>query len=180
MDTVETRMIRADMETVRIEGGRLGELYGHHVDHAFRLAYLLTGERTLAEDLAQDAFVRMAGRVLRVHTDADFAAYLRRTVVNLANSYFRRRRLEHAYLQRHMTMAGPISDEPDLGTRDVMRLALLTLPIRQRTAVVLRYYEDLSESQVAELMKCRPGTVRSLASRGIATLRSQMRGGRDG
>src|SRR5213082_409241 len=80
--------------------GRLGELYLQHADDAVRLAYLLTGERVLAEDLVQDAFVRLAGRLVHLRDPGAFDAYLRRTVVNLCNSQFRRRRVERAYLQR--------------------------------------------------------------------------------
>lgn len=164
--------MRADVDAVRIEGGRLAELYGRHIDDAFRLALLLTGQRALAEDLAQDAFVRVAGRELLLRHQGDFSAYLRKTVVNLANSHFRRRRVELRFLERQAGLPSRSTDEPDVATRNALRLALLSLPKRQRTAVVLRFYEDLSESQAAELMRCRPGTVRSLASRGIATLRT--------
>src|SRR2546425_9958607 len=80
--------------------GRLGELYVRHGDAAVRLAYLLTGDRALAEDLVQDAFVKLAGRLVHLRDPGAFDAYLRRTVVNLANSYYRRKRLERAYLKR--------------------------------------------------------------------------------
>src|ERR687887_2103997 len=82
------------------ETGRLGDLYLRHADEAVRLAYLLTGDRHLAEDLVQDAFVRLAGRLVHLRDPGAFHAYLRRTIVNLSNSYFRRRRVERAYLER--------------------------------------------------------------------------------
>src|SRR6058998_3162610 len=80
--------------------GRLGELYLRHAHDAVRLAYLLTGDRALAEDLVQDAFVRLAGRLVHLRDPCAFDAYLRRTVVNLSRSHFRRKKVERAYLQR--------------------------------------------------------------------------------
>ncbi len=86
------RVEQADVELVRIEGGRLSDLYRLYADGATRLAYLITGDRALAEDLVQDAFVKLAGRLLHLRDSGGFEAYLRRTVVNLANSHFRRRK----------------------------------------------------------------------------------------
>src|SRR3954447_9659168 len=82
------------------ETNRLGVLYLRHADGAVRLAYLLTGDMTLAEDVVQDAFVRLAGRLVHLRDPGAFEAYLRRTVVNLSRSHFRRRYVERAYLQR--------------------------------------------------------------------------------
>src|SRR5947208_10105937 len=91
---------REDAYVTEGEGGRLAELYVRHSAEATRLAYMLTGDRQLAEDLVQDAFVRLAGRLVHLRDPGAFDAYLRRTVVNLCNSQFRRRRVERAYLQR--------------------------------------------------------------------------------
>src|SRR5438309_10196048 len=94
-------MLRSSVDRLAApDTGRLGELYVRHADDAVRLAYLLTGERALAEDVVQDAFVRLAGRLVHLRDPGAFDAYLRRTVVNLCNSQFRRRRVERAYLQR--------------------------------------------------------------------------------
>jgi RNA polymerase sigma-70 factor (sigma-E family) len=162
--------MRAEVrERVRIEGGTLASLYAAHSHDALRLAYLLTGDRGLAEDLVQDAFVRLAGRLLHLRDRDGFRAYLRTTIVNLTRSHFRRRRLELRYTEQRVPE--PVADPPDLSDREEMRRALLTLPIRQRTAVVLRYYEDLSEAQTADLMRVRRAAVRSLVSRGMDTLR---------
>jgi RNA polymerase sigma-70 factor (sigma-E family) len=173
-------MMKAEVEAVRIEGGRLAELYRLHIDQAFRLAYLLTADRELARDLAQDAFVRLTGRLLHLRRPGDFQAYLRTTVVNLANSHFRRRRVERGYLRRQSELRQLRGDDRDLEVKDQLQRALLALPVRQRTAIVLRFYEDLSETQTAELMRCRTGTVRSLVSRGMQTLRTDLKGARDG
>ena len=169
-------MMQADVEPVLIEGSRLADLYARYADGAVRLAYLITGDRHLAEDLVQDAFVRLAGRLLHLRDPGAFEAYLRRTVVNLANSHFRRRKVEQRYVERERGHPAARAEGPDVGTRDAARTALRTLPVRQRTAIVLRFYEDLSEAQTAELMGCRPGTVKSLTSRGMDKLRPLMVG----
>jgi RNA polymerase sigma-70 factor (sigma-E family) len=159
--------------------GRLGELYLRHADDAVRLAYLLTGNRALAEDLVQDAFVRLAGRLVHLRDPGAFEAYLRRTVVNLTNSHFRRRRVERAYLERARGAIGPRGVQLSVRSfedREDLWKALMRLSARQRAALVLRFYEDLPERQVAEILRCRPGTVKSLVSRGLETLREEVRG----
>src|SRR5437899_8198778 len=100
------------------EAGRLGELYLAHADGAVRLAYLLTGDRALAEDLVQDAFVKLAGRLVHLRDPGAFDAYLRRTVVNLANSYYRRKRPERAYLKRQEREARLAEVGIDASARD--------------------------------------------------------------
>jgi RNA polymerase sigma-70 factor (sigma-E family) len=161
-------------------GGRLAELYRRHAAEAIRLAYMLTGDRALAEDLAQDAFVKVAGRLTHLRDPDAFDAYLRRTVVNLTNSYFRRKRLERAYLTRSASEPLGSAEAPDTGSRDELWRGLQRLPARQRTAIVLRIYEDLSVDRVAEILGCRPGTVRSLVSRGLSELRIHVRSDGDG
>jgi hypothetical protein len=69
-----------EAEAVRVEGGALDRLYRLHIDHAFRLAYLLTGNRALAEERAQDAFMKVAGRLLHLRRPGDFGAYLGKVV----------------------------------------------------------------------------------------------------
>src|SRR5438045_7060440 len=103
-------MLSADVRRLEeTETGRLGELYLRHADSAVRLAYLLTGDHALAEDLVQDAFVRLAGRLVHLRDPGAFEAYLRRTVVNLSHSHFRRRKVERVYLERERgaTWLGP-------------------------------------------------------------------------
>lgn len=170
--------METEVEAMRVEGRTLDQLYRLHIDQAFRLAYLLTGDRTVAEDLAQDAFMRIAGRLLHLRRPGDFGAYLRKTVVSIAMSHFRRRRVEERYLRRQSGLRSDQDGQPDLGARDQMRVALLRLPRRQRTAIALRFYEDLSDDQVAEVMGCRPATVRSLVARGLRALRPLLEGDR--
>ncbi|HEV8622222.1 MAG TPA: SigE family RNA polymerase sigma factor [Actinomycetota bacterium] len=153
---------------------RLEELYRAHAPEAMRLAYLLTGDRVLAEDLTQDAFVKVLGHFQDLRNRDAFWWYLRRTVVNLSRSSFRRRQVERAYLGRQRppeAIAGP-----DVGERERVRRALLNLRPEQRAAVVLRYYEDMSEADTAEILGRPLGTVKSMVSRGIDRLREELTG----
>lgn len=166
-------MIAEMSERTRMSGGRLADLYRDQSAGAWRLAYLLTGDRTLADDLVQDAFVRIAGRFLDFRDRAGAAAYVRKTVTSLAMSRFRRAALErsNATATRAATDGdgtGPVDD------RDALWRALAALPDRQRAALVLRFYEDLPDEQIADTLSCRPATVRSLLSRGLAALRERI------
>jgi RNA polymerase sigma-70 factor (sigma-E family) len=162
--------------TREMESGRLGDLFERHAPDAVRLAYLITGDRSLAEDLVQEAFVRMYGRFRDLRSADAFPWYLRRTVVNLANSHFRHKKVERTYVEREGRRPAD-GWGPDLGARQEMWESLLRLPERQRTAIVLRYYEDMTEAQTAEVLGCRLGTVKSLVSRGLEALRNEMRRG---
>jgi RNA polymerase sigma-70 factor (sigma-E family) len=162
-------------ETTRSDGG-LAELYERHAPAAGRLAYLLTGDRAQAEDLVQEAFVRMVGRFRHLRIPDAFDSYLRRTIVNLHTSQLRRKRFERAYLERQKHAPGLTDTMPDLGAREELWLALRRLPVRQRAAVVLRYYEDLSERDAADALRCSEAAVKSLVARGMETLREQIRG----
>jgi RNA polymerase sigma-70 factor (sigma-E family) len=158
-----------------LESDRLADLYVEHAPDGIRLAFLLTGDRALAEDLVQDAFARLVGRLRHLRDPRAFGAYLRRTIVNLATSHFRHRRVERAYLER--TAAAPkIEPHRNEELDEAMHAVLLRLPQRQRAAIVLRFYEDLSDVQTAELLRCSAGTVRSLVSRAMKTLREALEG----
>jgi RNA polymerase sigma-70 factor (sigma-E family) len=150
----------------------LASLYERHADDAVGLAYLLTGDRGLAEDLVQDAFVRIASRFAHLRDPDVFGAYLRRSVVNLANSHFRRRRVERRHLQG--TAGSEPAVEHDLAVGLTLRDAIYRLPVRQRTALVLRFYEDLTEREIADIMRCRTGAVKQLVFRGMQTLRRDL------
>jgi RNA polymerase sigma-70 factor (sigma-E family) len=152
------------------------ELYLRHSPAALRLAFLITGDRALADDLVQDAFVRLFGRLQHLRNPDAFGAYLRQTVVNLCRMHFRRQRVERTYLRRERQGLREETDGLDLDIREDLWQALLRLPERQRIAIVLHFYEDVSEQQASEALKCRPGTYRSLVSRGIAQLRSTLQG----
>ncbi len=167
--------------TVVSEGlGRPGEggiegLYVRSVPAAVRLAFLITGDPHLAEDIAQEAFIRVAGRFGHLRSAGAFDAYLRKTVVNLCTSQFRHRKVERAYLEREGGRPAASVDPPELGEADELRAALRALPPRQRAAVVLRYYEDLSEQQTGEALGISASAVRSLVLRAMTTLRERIR-----
>lgn len=156
--------------------GSLEDRYVRHAPEALRLAYLLTSDAALAEDITQEAFIRVAGRFRHLRTPDSFDAYLRRTVVNLCMSHHRRRRVERAYLEREARHPTARVEPPDLGSRDEIRGALAALPMRQRAAVVLRYYEDLPEQRVAEVLGCSVPAARSLVFRAMESLRATIGG----
>lgn len=154
---------------------RLETLYDVHFRSALRVAYLLTGDPHLAEDLAQDAFVKVAGRFHDLRSADAFGAYLRRTVVNLSHGYFRRLKVERSYLDRERARARRADVSlPDIEGRDEVVAALAKLPARQRAAVVLRYLEDLSERQTADVMDCSVGAVKSMVNRAMTALRGSL------
>ena len=126
-----------------------------------RLAFLLTGSPDVAQDVVQDAFVSVHRAWSRVR---DPPAYLRRAVVNGCTSHHRR-----MFRERRNRVA-PGSTIVDLGADELFDV-LDTLPARQRAAIVLRYWHDLDESDIASALGCRPGTVGSLLHRAIARLR---------
>jgi RNA polymerase sigma-70 factor (sigma-E family) len=151
----------------------LDDLYVRHTPGAVRLATLITGEADLAQDIAHDAFLRSVGRFRHLRQPEAFEAYLRRAVVNACTSHFRRRKVETAYV-RGQSGAPAAFDEPDHGRRDELRAALSALPPRQRAAVVLRYYADLSEHQAGETLGCSEAAVRSMVARAMETLRERI------
>lgn len=149
---------------------RVEDLYRAHLPGATRLAYLLTGDRATAEDVAQDAFLRVASRLGALRDEAAFGAYLHRAVVNGVRNRARRQRLERL----HPPVPQPPYDLPDVAARDALWQAMLRLPHRQRAALVLRFYLDLSEADIAARLGCRPGTVKSALARGLAALRTRL------
>ena len=159
---------------VSVEHPSLEELYERHVAGAIRLATLLTGDPSAAEDLAHEGFIRSAGRFRHLRTPTSFDAYLKKTVVNLSRQRFRRQRLEREAVRREGVsepMASPPYSPED---RDVVWSAIMRLPFRQRAAIVLRYYEDLSEAQTAVVLHCSARAANSLVSRAMATLRQEL------
>jgi RNA polymerase sigma-70 factor (sigma-E family) len=138
-----------------------------------RLAFGLTGDKWLAEDLAQTALASAYASWWRVRRADDPDAYVRRILINASKS---RRRRSRASEQA----AGPPAEVPDpaadpavtIGERSALLKALGALPPRQRTVVVLRYWEDLSDAQAAALLGCSASTVRSQAARALAKLRA--------
>jgi len=150
----------------------LESLYAEHYLSLVRIATLLLRDHAAAEDAVQDAFVAMHAAWPRLRSVDAAGPYLRQVVVNRCRS--RQRHLQ--VVDRNQ--ASPLPDAPSaedsamvrLDRRDVMH-AIAGLPIRQREAVVMRYYADLSEAEIAAAMGCSRGAVKSHASRGLAALR---------
>ena len=167
-------MVSAEVAEDSRRHGGLAELYERHAPAAGRLAYLLTGSHEQAEDLVQEAFVRVVGRFGHLRMPDAFPAYLRTTIVNLHTSGLRRRRLERAYLEREAGRRVQTASPPDVGNRQALWAALQRLPARQRAVVVLRYYEDLSEAETAHAMRCSVAAVKSMTARAMQTLRERV------
>lgn len=145
-------------------------------DCLLRLAVLLTGDQHEAEDAVAEALTKTWHRWHRVDVE-DPGAYLRRAVVNEVNSSFRRLRTRRRYRERRRgDERGQRATDQQLVDADVVGRALAQLPARQRTAVVLLYYDDLSHAEAASLMGCSVGTVKSSCSRGLDRLRSLLDG----
>ncbi|HEY6294850.1 MAG TPA: SigE family RNA polymerase sigma factor [Streptosporangiaceae bacterium] len=135
-----------------------------------RLAFGLTGDPWMAEDIAQTALARAYVAWWRVSRADDPDAYLRRILVNASKGRFRKRRVtEQPGDLPEVAVEGPA----DLvGERAALLAALRQLPPRQRAVVVLRYWNDLSDAQIAAALGCSAGTVRSQLSRALAALRA--------
>ena len=158
--------------TVLSAEDRLTELYTAHYRSLVRLAAFLTGDRDNAEEVVQDAYVKVHGswRGLREPDKAE--AYLRTAVVNLSRSRLRRKVVAAKHLPEPLgDVASAESSAMRTVQRDLVMGALQQLPPRQREAVVLRYYGDLSEAQTAAAMGCSVGAVKSHTSRAMASLR---------
>lgn len=137
-----------------------------------RTAYLLTGDRASAEDLLQTAFAKLYLSWDRVREREALDGYVRRIMVNERNSLWRRawKRREHS---TDIVPEAVVTDEYDDGQRGEMWRFVQTLPPRQRAVIVLRYYEQLSEAEIADMLGVSTGTVKSQASRALAGLRQR-------
>jgi RNA polymerase sigma-70 factor (sigma-E family) len=150
----------------------LAELVAKSGDQLLRVGYQLTHNRAAAQDLVQDALLHVYGSVRRRgNAPQDWYAYLRRAVVN---EYLRSRRLRSSTeIATELVPESPTAEQLDdrIADRALLWAALGTLAARQRAVLVLRYYEVLTDQEIAALLGCREATVRSLASRGLACLR---------
>ena len=138
-----------------------------------RIAFLLTGDRHLAEDLVQETLLRVVGRWARIAAGGDPDAYVRRALYHQHVSAWRRHRgrTVHLETQRPPERAGP--DEAGAVTDSVaVRVALAMLAPKLRAVIVLRYFEDLTEAQTADVLGCRVGTVKSQTRDALARLRA--------
>lgn len=139
----------------------------------FRLAFLLSGDRHLAEDLVQGTLERTYQHWKRVASAGNPEAYVRRILVNSVTDWRRSRRY---VVEQSLDAAADVPLPGDGGaerleSHDVVVRALRGLPVRMRAVLVLRYFQDLSEAETASVLGCSVGTVKSQASRGLARLR---------
>ncbi|MDP9226633.1 MAG: SigE family RNA polymerase sigma factor, partial [Actinomycetota bacterium] len=150
----------------------LDTLYAGCAQAAYRFAYSLTGNREVAADLVQEAFLRLCGRFQNLREPEKFRAYLLKTILNLSRD-------EHGKHQREVNTLPRLARShdvpgPDLSVQDQLWRALQSLTVRQRAVLYFRYYEDLSEQQVAHVLGCSVGAVKSLSQRGLRKLRAEI------
>lgn len=178
--TAQTLFLQRRGKTVSSEwdaDDAVEQLYATHYRQLVRLSVLLVRDQGTAEEVVQDSFVAMHGRWRSLRDPDKALAYLRQTVVNRSRSVLRRRGVETKYAgaQPGATLrVVPGVDEDAVATerRAVVLDALRTLPQRQREVLVLRYYLDLDEADIASTLGISRGAVKSHASRGAATLRT--------
>lgn len=158
-------MTRRD-EFAEFVTGRSGALH--------RAAYLMVGDQALAQDLVQEALVKTYAAWPRLRDKGNAEAYCRKAITTTAISWFRRKSWSHER-PTEVLPAGRTSGHDDTVTQSQWLWdGLQQLPPRQRAAIVLRYYEDLTEVQTADAMGCAVGTVKSQVSAGIAKLREHL------
>ena len=157
----------------------VARLYDDHITAAVRFAYLLSGDEALAQDLAHDAFIRVAGKLGSLRSPDKVGPYLRTAIVNAFRSHLRRVRRERRHLERGASVTPSSVEQPDVATRNEIRRALDLLPPRRRAAVILRYYEDMTERQTADVLGCSVPAVKALVARGLDGLRAGLEGETD-
>jgi RNA polymerase sigma-70 factor (sigma-E family) len=153
----------------------VAELYSRHYQALVRLAVVLVRDVPTAEEVVQDSFVAMHDGWQRLRDAENAVAYLRRAVVNRSRSVLRHR----AVVDKYLRMPPPDVSDAEHGAlvmleRSAMVAALRKLADRQREAIVLRYYADFSEAEVAAAMGISRGSVKSHTARGIAALRAEL------
>ena len=147
---------------VEVTATTFDDLFRSRYEPMVRVAYLLVGSRAEAEDVVQDAFARIELRWARLD---NAEGYLHRCVVNRSYDVLRRRRLEQRFRLLHREDRTTDLEADELGD------ALASLAPKRRAAVVLRYYAGLPEREIAEVLRVRPGTVKSMLHRALAQLR---------
>ncbi len=145
------------------------EFVAGHQQELMRTAYLLTGDAHQAEDLLQSVLLKVLRRWSRLSRVERPEAYVRKALLNQHISW--RRQRGRTELPTADPPDRPYSSEDPTIVRLVMRRALMRLPPRQRAVIVLRYYEDRTERETAELLNCSIGTVKSQAHYALARLR---------
>jgi RNA polymerase sigma factor (sigma-70 family) len=148
---------------------RLGEWFTAEYDGLLRFAFLLCGNLPAAEDLVHEAFVRLYRADRRIEI-AGFPAYARRTIINLNRSAFRRLMIE----RRAMAAHGPGSPTDVPAPEPQLWKAILALPRQQRASIVLRFYEGMTDQEIADTLGVGHGTVKKAMHRAMTSLRAQL------
>jgi RNA polymerase sigma factor (sigma-70 family) len=162
---IVTAEVGDDSRKARGTDWSFDDLYRAYYTRLVVLARLMTGAMAVTEEIVQDAFVQLYRNWASVEYPV---TYVRIAVVNGCRSYGRRRAREHRH--RVADVEPVVFDAGAIAVRE----ALQVLTPRQRAAVILRYFEDLPEREIAEVLGCRPGTVKSLLSRSIAKLKESL------
>lgn len=153
-----------------IDDTSYADVFNAHHRGALRLAYLLTSDEDAAQDVVATAFTKVYPHWRKGRVD-NIGAYLRRAVANEAKTDLRRRYRSREQAQRlDGDDRGALAATDRVGERDAMWEAICALPERMRQCVVLRYYEDLSENETADILGISAGTVKSSLSRGLDKL----------
>jgi RNA polymerase sigma-70 factor (sigma-E family) len=150
-------------------------LYEQTAVSLIRLAYVILSDRQAAEDAVQDAFCSLYRRFDRLADTDALAQYVRASVINGCRSALRRRSVRHRKVMYELPAPSPEADILGHEERSDVIRAVDRLPGRQREALVLRFYLDLPDEEIARLMNIRPGTVRSTIHRALAALGETMR-----
>ena len=158
--------------SVAVNDSEFSEFFASEYARLCWLGCALTGSPAQAEELAQEALVRLWWRWRLVGRPKDPASYVRRVLVNRHRSLLRRAAVE----ARSLAKTGPEQLALPAGDEQAMVLwqAVQALPVRQRAVLVLRYYEDRTEAEVAQLLGLQVGTVKSRTHRALARLRDQL------
>ncbi len=147
------------------------ELFRRHEGRALRLAYALLGDRAAAEDAKQEGFLAAFRTLPKMHDDVAFSSWLHRNVVWAARMQSRRAHWRREFAGHTCGLETGHDEFEQQERRATAVAALQSLPTSAREAVILRFYLDLSEAEIARLLGCRPGTVKSRISRALRQLR---------
>ena len=166
---------RATQQAIK-RPSRFERLYEAFSGDAVRFATALTGDPNLASDIVQTAFLRLFSKYRDLRNPDAFYSYLRQTIVNLVRDGARKSATERATLSRHGSANGRL-DQADFAeevdARHEMAALINELPQRQRTVLVLRYFEDLSEDETAVTMGISVSAIKSLTNRAVTNLRER-------
>jgi RNA polymerase sigma-70 factor (ECF subfamily) len=164
-------------ELVELEPSTVDHLYRAHITYAIRLAYLVSGSVSAAEDIAHDAFIKAAARRESISGPGGFRPYLRAAVVRTARSYARGEARRRGRERR--ALSPRVAGEPAIVDPSLID-ALRQLGQRERTALVLAAWDDLDHNAIASVLRCRPATARSLLSRARTHVREILQASMNG